>query len=1277
MRLLKLNFQNLNSLVGTWSIDFDAPAYRNEGIFAISGPTGAGKSTLLDAICLALYKQSPRLGREIGELMSRGTAECFAELSFEVKGRIFTARFSQHRAGNRPDKELQGAKWTLSENDRIIAEKSQVKTEIEAILGLDFVQFTRAILLAQGNFAAFLKAEPKEQAELLEKMTGTEIYQRIGEEIHSIVGEKRAALDRIGALIGNHKSISDDELDELQSSLKAKAGQIASFEAELERIQQQMNWLDQLAASLEDCTRLESAAAAARLAERSLQEELAPRLLLDSRSHHLDLAAMASRHRQDAWRKLIEDRDRAARETLAARNALIDAQSALLKSEEEIQELKTRTDRERQELQILRELIREENHVAQELQVQEIRHCKAEEARKLARDAMEAAASAHKTLAEEEETIGRHLAAQPADASLPDQIPLIENHFRNWQAAAESSMQAESLVSEAKEKARAAGMARRKSQEELEKLDSLLRPLQEKWESEESLWQGLVAERPEARIREELESLRGQISGFKELESQALARLAMVLEEAQLQRRLEELDRLLTEIEVAAPLQKKLIDEKGLAIEREQERKILLDRIASLEAQRQTLRSGQPCPLCGSEEHPYALKLPPKPAEDKIRQLKTEHREEGRKLETLHLRRTEALTEAKINRERLELLARNIAQLPSPDLDALRRQRLRSEEQAATLLDELKTLLSRRNGLEELRPRLAKSREDFALAKEKFAAAEHQSIAAATSLRLAEIAQDERTLRRQEQERELLAALAPFLPSVEAQDLGPALLESLSQRSRRRQQMASRQQALALLLATSSEQLSQTRDAFEKNNAELAEISLALSDTRLRLERRRRDRLARFAEKSPDAEEIHISRLLAAGELRHQGAIRSHAEAAAIAEISAKSAADLAALHAAGEAAFLDAEAAWQVELLAAGFADEEARLAAQLTPVQRQAAESRLKEAGGHLASLISLLETAKEKLASLKQQEWPERSRDELARSLSSVRSAVASLLQQQGAESEKLKAEEAARERHALLLAQLAEAQADLAPWQNLKDCIGTIDGLKRFAQGLTLERLLALANQHLLLLRPRYRLTRENEVIRILDSHHADTLRPVTNLSGGESVLISLALALGLSDMASRRIDLGCLFLDEGFGALDGESLQQALDALSHLQQHSGKLIGLISHVDSLKESLPVQIKVTPLGRGRSVISGPGVVQIAAAVEKPSRSRAVPRPPDTHAKVMRLLGELGSLKSSLLQERLGLSPSQAGKVLKELLGAGVLRLEGRDYLAATQIATTEDE
>jgi exonuclease SbcC len=174
-------------------------------------------------------------------------------------------------------------------------------------------------------------------------------------------------------------------------------------------------------------------------------------------------------------------------------------------------------------------------------------------------------------------------------------------------------------------------------------------------------------------------------------------------------------------------------------------------------------------------------------------------------------------------------------------------------------------------------------------------------------------------------------------------------------------------------------------------------------------------------------------------------------------------------------------------------------------------------------------------------------------------------------------------------------------ECARWDKLHALIGSADGKKyrNFAQGITFELMVSHANRQLSQMTDRYLLIRdvsEPLELNVIDNYQAGEIRSTKNLSGGESFVVSLALALGLSKMASRTVRVDSLFLDEGFGTLDEEALETALETLSTLQQ-DGKLIGIISHVPALKERIATRISIVPESGGKSCVRGPGCRQVS--------------------------------------------------------------------------------
>ena len=210
--------------------------------------------------------------------------------------------------------------------------------------------------------------------------------------------------------------------------------------------------------------------------------------------------------------------------------------------------------------------------------------------------------------------------------------------------------------------------------------------------------------------------------------------------------------------------------------------------------------------------------------------------------------------------------------------------------------------------------------------------------------------------------------------------------------------------------------------------------------------------------------------------------------------------------------------------------------------------------------------------------------------------IQMEIDQLSQQIGAIVQKLKDNENQKGQRATQLTAINAQREKLQVWQQLHTLIGSADGKKyrTFAQGLTFEVMISHANSQLQKMSDRYLLIHDDSnplELNVIDNYQGGDIRSTKNLSGGEGFIISLALALGLSQMASHNIRVDSLFLDEGFGTLDEESLDIALDTLTGLQQE-GKLIGIISHVQALKDRILTQIKVEKISGGFSQISGQG-------------------------------------------------------------------------------------
>ncbi|OQY39229.1 MAG: hypothetical protein B6229_04355, partial [Spirochaetaceae bacterium 4572_7] len=235
MKIIELRLKNLNSLYGEWVIDFTDQEYISNGIFAITGPTGAGKSTILDAICLALYGETPRLktlSKSTNEIMSRGQGECYAEVTFQSQSGTFRCHWSQHRARKSHTGRLADSKHEISNaltGEVLESKKGGVKLEVIKQTGMDIDRFTRSILLAQGGFTAFLKASADERAPILEQLTGSNIYSDISVNVHE---KHKAKVEEYNLLQAETQGIITLSVDD-ETSLIIQRDELAKEEEAL------------------------------------------------------------------------------------------------------------------------------------------------------------------------------------------------------------------------------------------------------------------------------------------------------------------------------------------------------------------------------------------------------------------------------------------------------------------------------------------------------------------------------------------------------------------------------------------------------------------------------------------------------------------------------------------------------------------------------------------------------------------------------------------------------------------------------------------------------------------------------------------------------------------------------------------------------------------------------------------------------------------------------------------------------------------------------------
>jgi len=640
----------------------------------------------------------------------------------------------------------------------------------------------------------------------------------------------------------------------------------------------------------------------------------------------------------------------------------------------------------------------------------------------------------------------------------------------------------------------------------------------------------------------------------------------------------------------------------------------LAETLQSLEQHRAHLADGKPCPLCGSVHHPYASPeaLPSAEVGAARKALKEAEQEQYAAADALsNADKLEVTWQEKLGRLRHEL-PRNVAQFEraleswhhgaatlkaSPGyadeaglqalLDTADKERITRGEQLAALRTHEKALTA-------LLSQVAAARETLAKAE----AEQQRLLSLAEELGKSLLPLDGRI----GDCRQTLAAetsafqglLPPDLSVPGSAGEAKACIDAL----RKRASTHATHREAQLALRAEIQALESGAEALRRQQAEAAEartrLEAELSKARDTHAQKAAVRRQRFGDKKPaeerEAAAATLKRLNTALSTALQSEVSArHALAAHQLELSR-----LEQSLATRAAALGTRQAALEDSLHKTGFPALPALREALLPDEQAaplQALRRRLDERGASLHTRLETLETRR--LAFSPGAEADFQTLPELQARRTETEAARDTLNRELGGLARVIEEDDAQRLRQASFLTQIDAANRDFSRWQELNALIGSADGavFARFAQGLTLDRLSALANRHLSQLNPRYSMRRaageagENLALEIVDHYQADTARPMNSLSGGESFLASLALSLALSELAGGRTSIESLFIDEGFGSLDADTLEVAMSALENLQAQ-GKTIGVISHVESMKERIPIQIQVLKEPGGHS-------------------------------------------------------------------------------------------
>lgn len=1208
MRILAIRLKNLASLVGEQVIDFTAEPLASAGLFAITGPTGAGKSTILDALCLALFGSTPRLDgvsplnkvpdveAEIGggderNLLRRGCGSGYAEVDFVgVDGHRYRARWEVKRAREKIDGRLQASSQSLTDLDSgtLLAsgKKREFKELLEARLGLTLAQFTRAVLLAQSEFSAFLKADDNERGTLLEKLTDTGLYSRLGQAAFEAAKEAKEGLARLEQQAGGLQPLEPEQREALEKehqaqldALKALQQQLKALEAqrqwlaELERLQAERDAAQQQLQDAED--ERDSLAEARRILD--LFEQLAPQrhrfLRLQDLGPLLDKAA-------DSLARLQHE-EQAVQQRLAELQGQCSAASEQLRSAEQ-----ARQDAEPRLVQARREEERLQHLNADLAAIRE---------ESVQADAAASAGEATlKQLGEQQQRTAEQLAAltQPLETSAALQ-PLCAA----WDGYRPRLQQAVQLAARLQH-----------GQSELPALEAQAQAAETQQNVAREALDNLQRERDsDVGLAEQLARLHRQLDDWRQAERETEALRELWSQQRALEASRRELADAATdqqaELDSLVPLGKQArIDrdaaEQALTVTLAVLERQRLARSENVEALRAALVPGEPCPVCGSHEHPWqqtdalvaSLARHDDSEAERARQALQQQDQRLQELRDRHIALSTQLRQTQQRQSevdaQLQALAPRLLALPAH----ARLLEQPEAERSQWLETQLTTLKGQIASASQLQQQLLALQQRSETLQQAWQAAREACVEA--TQRLAR--QRDALARDSQQLDEELAAFAELLP--------------VEQLQRWREDPAQTFMQLDASIATRLQQLQAQSELSE----ELRQGEQRRNDEQLQ-QRHRQEKQAgcsvRLAEREKlllacqQALRTSLGEQSSASAWQHQldAAIQTARQTqAGIDQQLNESKLGLTRLHSEQqncrqrhaelqqERDALNAElGAWRAAHPALN--DTTLVQLLQMDDALLAEARQRLQQNAEALTRCRERLDGCLARLASHQQQqaEVPEAEQLQQAHAEQLQRCEQA---EQRCAETRAaLLDDDKRRSQSQALLAQIDKARAEMQRWGRIAALIGSSDGgaFRKIAQAYNLDLLVQHANVQLRQLARRYRLKRGGSPLGLLvmDTEMGDELRSVHSLSGGETFLVSLALALGLASMASSKLKIESLFIDEGFGSLDPESLQIAMDALDSLQAQ-GRKVAVISHVAEMHERIPVQIQVQRQGNGQS-------------------------------------------------------------------------------------------
>lgn len=1194
MKILSIRLKNLASLAGEHFIDFESEPLAHAGLIAIIGKTGAGKSTILDAMCLALFNKIPRLKDSDGKLLDvdgselltnspltvlrRGTGHGFAELCFVAQDqKHYLARWEIKRARENANGKLQSVQRSLKclTDGVVVADKTKaVETHIRQITQLSFEQFTRAVLLAQSEVTAFLKARDNERGELLEYLTNSSIFAKIGQLAFEKTKEVRLQREKLESVLGHIEIRSDEEIAELQQRFKQLQQHVQQLENEKNQFRQQQQWFEQRDKINKDIALKKQDYDLQLKAQENIAKD---RYLLSQLETFAEIRPIVFQQQQlqKTLQQLAPQIQQKHHEFSTLTTQFEQQKTLYTQVETTLNQFQDFEQKHQNELTQVRKFVQERDYIAEEYKKTKIRLTQLEsqqqpliEQQQQLEQSIQNLSAQHTACLEQLKHSAQYA---PLDNGLNAHIQQLKQFIQQYQKVENTLGSIQQAQTQLKQ--------------DQNTFNSLITQFGTTQQIEQRIeQQSKLKETQQIRLNQ-LDSIQQKLQHYFELKNEVLTQ----------QNKFEDVQKQAQQLEQHSKKAEK--DYQAAKTEREKLQQVLqqqrLLHAENIEHLRAELKHGEACLVCGSTEHPYrddesqiskalyALQQQQElqaiqqeqqlfqlwqKAQQQFTQSHTEQNQLQQQLQQLNekvkahdqvlqqqvsqtnIQLDFSLTEHDITTKMQSLVLETSQTQQQLEKELLQLNQANKDQHV--LNQNIQNILHQLQTIEHLQQQIQHI-VDCLNADDKMAWSKHdvsisQHILQALQQRSQQLEHAESLIKQKEQINQQLNVLKTNLTGLTTQQTECAQqLKDIEIKGKQNTDAANQ----LIITMTGSAEI-KANEWLQQHDQQRQQLQNQYQQVKQSFEQARQH----FEQQKNVLEQLKVQQ-----QQNHDALERCKTEITN-----------------------------WLAQHQ--NFAEDQLSELHAFSSTQEQQIRNAIQQADRALSEANSALKTMQEQL-NVHLQSEPNIQVEQLTELIN----ANQEILQQTTDQRDQLKLQ---LEVHQQNLAkqkkfadQIQQIQQQEHRWNKISSLIGDSKGkeFRDLAQQYNLDILLEYANQQLAMLSQRYTLKRlDNSLSLAIIDHDMDgETRSVASLSGGESFLTALAISLAIANMASGSMKIESLFIDEGFGTLDASSLHMVMNALDQLQSQGRKVI-LISHIQEMHERIPVQIQVQPMGSGSSRI-----------------------------------------------------------------------------------------